>query len=200
MQIGNIIPVPDAICVLGFSLCDDTKILGMSLTADTARWSANFETILTNIRKKIDFWNRFNLSLPGRTCVIKSLLISPLSHLGSFLMPTKPLLNNLQKTLDNFAKGKLNILVSKITVSVEAGGLDLFNVEEFLMSQQCCWIFRTFKSCRDNWRNDIYELTFGNPLAFSPKNFDENRHPILFHIATSFERLRIKFEKKMRTT
>jgi hypothetical protein len=111
-------------------------------------------------------------------------------------MPTKPVLNNLQKTLDNFAKGKLNVSLSKITVSVEAGGLGLFNVEEFLMSQQCCWIFRTVKSCRDNWRNDIYELTFGNPLALSPKNVDENRHPILFHLATSFERLRIKFDKK----
>jgi hypothetical protein len=76
-------------------------------------------------------------------------------------MPTKPLLNNFQKSLDTFAKGKLNISVSKITVSVEAGGLGLFNVEEFLMSQQCCWIFRTVKSCRDNWRNDIHELSLG---------------------------------------
>jgi hypothetical protein len=29
MQIGNIIPVPDRIRELGFSLCDETKILGM---------------------------------------------------------------------------------------------------------------------------------------------------------------------------
>jgi hypothetical protein len=49
------------------------------------------------------------------------------------------------KELDNFAKGKLNISVVKITVPAEAGGLGLFNVEEFLMSQQCCWIFRTVK-------------------------------------------------------
>jgi hypothetical protein len=64
------------------------------------------------------------------------------------------------------------------------------------MSQQCCWIFRTIKSCRDNWRNDVYEVSFGNPLSFSPKIVNENRHPILYHIACSFERLRIKFDKK----
>jgi hypothetical protein len=168
----------------------------MTISAEPVRWNTNFENILTNIRKKIEFWNRFYLTLPGRICVIKSLLISPLSHLGSFLMPTKPMLNNIQKTLDNFAKGKLNIAVSKITVPVEAGGLGLFNVEEFLMSQQCCWIFRTIKACRDNWRNDVYELSFGNPLSLSPKIVDENWHPILYHIACSFERLRIKFDKK----
>jgi hypothetical protein len=111
-------------------------------------------------------------------------------------MPPKPMLNAIQKTLDTFAKGKLNIAMSKITVPVESGGLGLFNVEEFLMSQQCCWIFRTVKSCRDNWRNDVYDLSYGNPLSFSPKIVDENRHPILFHIACSFERLRIKFDKK----
>jgi hypothetical protein len=55
MQIGNIVPVPDPIRELGFSLCDETKILGMSLTADPAGWNANFETILINLRKKIDF-------------------------------------------------------------------------------------------------------------------------------------------------
>ncbi len=197
MQIGSITPVPEQVRDLGFSLCGETKILGMTIFAEPARWNTNFQTILANIRKKIEFWNRFNLTLPGRICVIKSLLISPLSHLESFLMPTKPLLNNIQKTLDTFAKGKLNIVASKITVPVESGGLGLFNVEEFLMSQQCCWIFRTIKSCRDNWRNDVYELSFGNPLSFSPKIVNENRHPILYHIACSFERLRIKFDKKM---
>jgi hypothetical protein len=162
MQIGTIVQVPDQVRDLGFSLCDETKILGMTISADPARWNTNFENILTNIRKKIEFWYRFYLTIPGRICVIKSLLISPLSHLGSFLMPPKPMLNTIQKTIDTFAKGKINIAVSKITVPVESGGLGLFNVEEFLMSQQCCWIFRTIKSCRDNWRNDVYELRFGN--------------------------------------
>jgi hypothetical protein len=122
MQIGSIVPVPDQVRDLGFSLCEETKILGMTISADPVRWNTNFENILTNIRKKIEFWNRFYLTLPGRICVIKSLLISPLSHLGSFLMPPKPMLNVIQKTLDTFAKGKLNIAISKITVPVESGG------------------------------------------------------------------------------
>ncbi len=174
LPIGRRIQVPEGVRNLGFTLCEETKVLGMNISADPAGW---------------EFWNRFNLSLPGRICVIKSLLISPLSHLGSFLMPSKPILNALQRELDLFAKGKLNISVSKIPVGVEAGGLGLFNVEEFLMSQQCCWIFCTVKSCRDNWGNYIYELSHGFPLCFSPKTVNSARHPILFSLACSFERL-----------
>jgi hypothetical protein len=64
------------------------------------------------------------------------------------------------------------------------------------MSQQCCWVFRAKNSCRDNWRNDIFELGYGNPLALSPKIVNCNRHPIIYSIACSFERLRIKFDKR----
>jgi len=64
------------------------------------------------------------------------------------------------------------------------------------MSQQCCWVFRAKNSCRDNWRNDIFELGYGNPLALSPKIVDFNRHTIIYSIACSFERLRIKFDKR----
>jgi hypothetical protein len=72
LQIGRIIPVPDQVRDLGFTLCTETKILGMNISADPALWMGNFDTILTNIRKKITFWDRFSLSLPGRICVIKS--------------------------------------------------------------------------------------------------------------------------------
>jgi hypothetical protein len=90
LQIGRIIPVPDQVRELGFTLYTETRILGMNISVDPALWMGNFDTILSNIRKKISFWDRFSLSLPGRICVLKSLLISPLSHLGSFLMPSKP--------------------------------------------------------------------------------------------------------------
>jgi hypothetical protein len=85
-------------------------------------------------------------------------------------MPSKQTVNSIQKELDSFAKGTLNVSVAKITVPAEAGGLGLFSVEEFLTAQQCCWVFRTVISCRDNWRNDIYELSSDNPLAFSPNS------------------------------
>jgi hypothetical protein len=148
------------------------------------------------MRKKIEFWKRFNLSLPGRINITKSILMSPITHLGCFLTPSKNTSKALQKCLNDFCKDKLNVAQARLTVPVTSGGLGLLDVEEFLIFQQASWIFRTKKSCRDNWRNDIIVLSHGNVLAFSPQNTDPVRHPILVNLAKSYERVRILSTKK----
>jgi hypothetical protein len=195
LLIGSSQAVPDDIATLGFTFSDKIKVLGMDISRNPDDWDQNFVRILTGINKKIEFWNRFNLSLPGRICVTKSLLISPLTHLGCFKLPSKRVLRDIQSAVDKFCKGKINFSAARLVIPVEAGGMGLFNIEEFLMAQQCCWVFRCFKSCRDNWRNDLYELSLGNPLAFSPQITDSRRHPILYDIAVSYERFRTKFNK-----
>jgi hypothetical protein len=57
--------VPDQVRDLGFSLCGETKILGMTISADPAAWESNFELILTNIRKKIESGIDFTYPYPG---------------------------------------------------------------------------------------------------------------------------------------
>ncbi len=110
-------------------------------------------------------------------------------------MPSKRTLRETQLLLDKFCKGKINFSSARLVTPVESGGMGLFNIEEFLIAQQCCWVFRCVRSCRDNWRNDLFELSLGNPLAFSPQITDCIRHPVLFDIACSFERFRAKFDK-----
>ncbi len=126
--------------------------------------------------------------------------MSPITHLGCFLTPSKTTSKALQKCLKDFCKDKLNVAQARLTVPVTSGGMGLLDVEEFLIAQQASWIFRTKKSCRDNWRNDVMVLSHGNALAFSPQNTNPVRHPILFNLAKSYERVRILFDKKMRIT
>jgi hypothetical protein len=196
LLIGSSQDVPDDIAALGFTFSDRIKVLGMDISRNPEELDQNFVRILAGINKKIEFWSRFNLSLPGKICVTKSLLISPLTHLGCIKLPSKRILRDIQTAVDKFCKGKINFSGARMVIPVEAGGMGLFNIEEFLMAQQCCWVFRCFNSCRDNWRNDLYELSMGNPLAFSPQIIDPGRHPILYDIAVSYERFRIKFNKK----
>jgi len=193
LLIGSSLNIPDNIAALGFTFSDKVKVLGMDISRNPEDWNQNFSRILGGINKKIEFWNRFNLSLPGRICVTKSLLISPLTHLGCVKLPSKRLLRDTQAAVDKFCKGKINFSAARMVVPVEEGGMGLFNIEEFLMAQQCCWVFRSFKSCRDNWRIDLHELSLGNPLSFSPLIIDSRRHPILYDIAVSYERFRNKF-------
>ncbi len=123
MQVGNKIPVPQEITDLGFTFDKKIKILGMEIDADLTELDSNFENIILSVKKNIGFWDRLNLSLPGRINVIKSLLFSQIIYLGSFLMPSRIRLNEIQTALDNFAKGSMNFARHKITLPVEHSGL-----------------------------------------------------------------------------
>ena len=142
LLIGSSQEIPDEISALGFSFSDRIKVLGMEISRNPEDWNGNFVRILEGIVKKVEFWNRFNLSLPGRICVTKSLLISPLPHLGCFKMPSKRTLRETQLLLDKFCKRKINFSSAHLVTPFESGGMGLFNIEEFLMAQQCCWVFR----------------------------------------------------------
>jgi hypothetical protein len=50
LPIGRRIQVLEEVRNLGFSLCEETKVLGMNISADPAGWDSNFATILANIR------------------------------------------------------------------------------------------------------------------------------------------------------
>jgi hypothetical protein len=118
LLIGSSQDVPDDIATLGFTFSDKIKVLGMDISRNPDDWDQNFVRILTGINKKIEFWNRFNLSLPGRICVTKSLLISPLTHLGCFKLPSKRVLRDIQCAVDKFCKGKINFSAARLVIPV----------------------------------------------------------------------------------
>ncbi len=123
---------------------------------------------LVNLKKSVDYWKRYNLTLPGRINVIKSLLFSQILYLGSFLMPSTEKLKSMQKILDEFAVGNMNLARERVTLPVNMGGLGLFCIEKFLISQQAKWVFKANNSSRDNWRYMLRCLCNGNVLSVCP--------------------------------
>ena len=89
MQVGQKAPITPEIAALGFSFVNLIKILGMDIDAEIENLDANFVRIATSIDKSISYWDRYNLTLPGRINVAKSLLVSLLNYLGCFLMPSR---------------------------------------------------------------------------------------------------------------
>jgi hypothetical protein len=174
MQIGNIGPVPNEIADLGFLITDKIHILGKDIDANLADLDGNFSKTVLNLKKCVDYWKRYNLSLPGRINVIKSLLFSQILYLGSFLMPSPEKIKSIQKILDEFAIGNMNFARDRITQPTTMGGLGLFCVEKILISQQSKWIFKAYASSRDNWRYALRLLCNGNVLsARSVSRFQE---------------------------
>jgi len=195
LQIGSASLATEEILALGFTIVDSIKVLGMDFKNSVTSLTDNFVHIMEKIRSSTAFWERFNLSLPGRINITKSLLVSLINHLGCFIQPERDCLRSIQNMLDKFTKGKLNVAANRICLPVTAGGLGMINLEEFLSSQQAAWIFRCFNSCCDNWRSDIIELCNGNPFQINPAFICKLRHPILHCIATSFLKVRINHDR-----
>jgi hypothetical protein len=190
MQIGPPIPVPADISELGFQFADKIHILGMDIDKDIVELDENFTKTIANLKKCVDYWKRYNLTLTGRINVIKSLLFSQILYLGSFLMPSQEKIRTMQKILDDFAVGSMNYARGRITMPVEMGGLGLFDIEKFLISQQVGWIFKAHKSSRDNWRYKLRSLCNGNVLIASPVIIKKSANPILYGLSCSYARFR----------
>ncbi len=178
MQIGNKIPISQEIIELGFAFDDKIKILGMEIDSELENLDVNFSNAMISIKKSINFWEKFNLSLQGRINIAKSLLFSQIIYLGLILLPSRQRINDLQNNLDNF-KGNLNFAKNRITLPTVDGGLGMFNVEEFLTAQQCVWVLRAHSSTRDNWRVRLKQLCNGIVLIAGPNIIDRIANPIL---------------------
>jgi hypothetical protein len=70
---------------VGFEIVDSVTILGLEIEGDSGRFNNSFERVCTKIANNISSWNRFNLSLPGRICIAKTMLYSQINYLGCFL-------------------------------------------------------------------------------------------------------------------
>ncbi len=117
-------------------------------------------------------WRPFNLSLPGRISIAKSMLYSQINYLGCFLPMPDNITETISNLIVNFVKGNLNIAKKRLFLSVEGGGLGLFPVKDFLDAQKCAWI----KRCNDlsePWKLIIYISNFGCLFNSKSKNINK---------------------------
>jgi hypothetical protein len=100
----------------------------------------------------------------------------------------------MQKILDEFAIGKMNFARDRVTLPTAMGGLGLFCVEKFLVSQQSKWILKAHASSRDNWRYKLRVLCNGNVLSASPALICKNSNPVLHGISSSYAKFKMSLD------
>ena len=96
-------------------------------------------------------------------------------------------MEQMQKIIDDFCIGPLNVSTERRYLAPKIGGLGLIKVSDFLVSQHCMWVKRTAQSTRDNWRIDLLELCNGNAFMLSPAAVSEIEHLVIHGIARSFQ-------------
>jgi hypothetical protein len=193
LPIGDNDQIDPRVAELGFSIVDKITILGLKIDR-TGITEDNLDGIINKVTNQIAIWRPFNLSLPGRINIAKSMLYSQINYLGCFVPLSADAIAELDNLIVNFVKGKLNIAKKRMYQRPENGGLGLFNLCNFLDAQKCAWI----KRCNDlsePWKIILYVSNHGNLYNVKERNINRLEYPICHGISKSFENFTDMFAK-----
>jgi hypothetical protein len=190
---GGIDTVPFDIAQTNLQVTNQVKLLGLTIDSKLDCLSTVHDKTYEKIAGILNFWSRFWLSLPGRINIVKTLCLSQLNYLACIITPSANQLNKIEEIILKFVKGKLNISRDRLYTNATSGGLGLINLNAYICSQQTQWIKRVLFAACDTWREQIFNITYGNPLILTPLLFNREEHPILYNIAKSFVEFKIKF-------
>jgi hypothetical protein len=165
MRIGDLEGgIDQSILDLGFPFTNSITILGFVINNDGTCVEKNFEKIQNKILNIVRFWEQFNLSLPGKIAIYKTLLLPQLNFISSVFRPADDTLTEIGNVMDDFVTKGLNISKKRLHVSVQRGGLGLFDIRNFITALQCSWIKRALTNTNDNWKVTLKSLGEGNVL------------------------------------
>jgi exonuclease III len=188
---GNL--VPEWAGEIGFQVVSKTKILGCEIESDLSKLTNNFDTTLKKIRNLKLFWSRFNLSLPGRIGVAKSLMLAQINYLGCVLTPTDRQLDCMYNLIADFIKGRANIGKERIFFETSHGGTGMIDLRNYIIGQQCSWVKRLSNGKKDTYKDILLSVGFDKPGAVKPGAISQLNMPVLGSIENSFSKFYDQF-------
>jgi Reverse transcriptase (RNA-dependent DNA polymerase) len=191
MPLGFEGPPPDYMIQSGFTVDNKAKILGFDIYNDTNKLKKNFDNIIESIIKIRNFWIRFNLSLPGRLAVAKTLMLSKLGFIGSILTPEPDQLATIEDIIYTFVKGKLNVAHCRVTLPVSKGGIGMINIVDYLLALKCSWVKRANNTQHDLWSKLLYDTGITDPDNFTVPPLCKKMFPVLSELAFAVRKFSI---------
>jgi hypothetical protein len=195
LQVGEHSQVTQEIAALGFNVIDTVTILGLKIVGSGADTGDSLNNIRVKLQKQVSHWSRFNLSLPGRITIAKTMLYSQINYLGCFLPIPENMMDVYSNIIHNFVSGKLNIAKNRFSKDIEMGGLGLFDLKNFLDAQKIAWVKRS-KTLDDWWKIYVYSRCYGNVFNIRSDDFDVRHVPCLNNIVTGYETFMFNLTKK----
>ncbi len=187
VPIGVEAEIDNRIRELGFVISDKVTILGLEIDRN-GHTNDNFVKLVEKIRMQIRTWLPFNLSLPGRIAIAKSMLYSQINYLGCFLPIPEAVITECDTLITSFVKGPLNIAKKRLYKHPTLGGLGLFDLKDFLDSQKCAWIKRSL-NLNEVWKILIYTANYGRIFNCKARNINRSEYPLIYEIVASSERV-----------
>ncbi len=194
MLIGRLdIAIPQDIRDLGFEIVNEMKCLGLKINNRADNLTRHFDEKIQKIRQLIGNWNRYNLSLPGRISIAKTMLLSQIGYIGCFLTPTDNQLDVMQNLIDGFVTQRMVIAAERLYLKPAEGGLGLIRLSSYIAALQCSWLKRCMTNINDPWRWNLALSCDFNLDLVRIEDANEGSHPATFCIIRSAVILQKKF-------
>jgi hypothetical protein len=152
--------------------------------------ASHFDGTIRKVRQLVGSWERYNLSLPGKIGIAKTMLISQIGYIGCIITPTEAQLNTLQELIDGYVTRGIVLAKDRLYTKAREGGLGLIKLESYVAALQCSWIKRCSKKINDSWRWTLASACRFDFSNLRPDSLLESDHPILKNILVSFTKMR----------
>jgi hypothetical protein len=191
MIIGNDNNTINELGAVGFDEKDEITLLGMYLSNKDDILEKNAEIITNKLLNQSHYWSRFNLSLPGRIAIAKTMMYSQLNYLGSFLNFDAQSIKRWEEIIGKFVSGKMNIAKDRIFKEVSEGGMGLFPIEIFLQSQKLGWI-RLAQSLDKHWKIRLFYAGNGDVFEGRASQVNKKFLPVTHEFCKTLDLFRSK--------
>ena len=120
----------------------------------------NWDNKLENIDSVLQKWNRRNLTLFGRVKVIKTYALPKIILQATVLTVPESIKPRLKNMIFNFLWGKKDkIKRSVVTNKIDRGGLNMIDIDKFLLSLQAGWV-KKITTHQGKWC-DLFHMQLG---------------------------------------
>jgi Reverse transcriptase (RNA-dependent DNA polymerase) len=194
VAIGHEPVVTEELKNIGFNFVEEIMVLGFRVSNSDRVIDDNTKKLSEKVLMQSRIWSRFNLSLPGRISICKSMFYSQLNYIGGTLPVNGDVCGQIQEIIYRYVSGNLNISKQRAFSPVNHGGLGLFPVSDFLNAQKCGWIKRC-KTINQDWKVILINSGTGNIAKITHRNVDKEIFPVLHSIAEAFSKFIKEFTK-----
>jgi exonuclease III len=181
--------------VLGIKIVSSCKLLGILIDNKSADLDRNWVECSRKIWGLIHYWTNFRLSLTGRIMVAKTFLISQATFYMGIILLDKKKAAEIEKAINKYVCGGLQIAQDRINNRIEQGGLGLIKLEELDTAIKCGWVNRWLKdgNKRDITGSAVFELGNGCLENIDIKLMGRSKLPCMTSIAAAWTLFRKKY-------
>ena len=142
-----------------------TRILGIYFSYDEkGNNEMNFDLKINKLQAKLDIWRSRDLTLFGKTMIIKTLGVSSLIYSASNINVPNDIAGNVKRRLFFLWKNKRDKIKREgLYQDYDNGGLRMTDIETMIKALRLAWIPRLLKNGQSNWKfaSDHFLKSYG---------------------------------------